>query len=328
MSFKNDMRFLKRNSTNIARILLLAVFLYLAGLAIWLDFAFDPLSQWVVSSSTPGRLLAHALINVAPELAGIVIGVVTIDYLNERRQDEQLKRQLILQMGSGHNDVTDIAIRTLDAYGWLKDGSLEGANLKGANLQDANLSGAYLKGVKLPMSDLAGVHLEGANLTGSYLMLSNLKKANLNEADLQEADLTLANLEGASLARCCLRKARLTGADLIKLYLKEVDFFNADLERANLREAFLGGANLEETNLVNADLTRAMLEGTNLKGANLTGAILAGANLRSADLTGVKNWEAEQLLEALELSGAIMPDGRKYEEWIKDFRTGENSESI
>ncbi len=43
--------------------------------------------------------------NIGPEMAGIVIGVVTIDYLNERRQIEQLKQQLIRQMGSPIRDV-------------------------------------------------------------------------------------------------------------------------------------------------------------------------------------------------------------------------------
>lgn len=98
--------------------------------------------------------MAHALINIAPELAGIVIGVLTIDYLNERRQEEQLKSQLILQMASKHNDVTDTVVRQLRAKGWLTDGTLKGAELGWANLADADLQEANLENAKLYYSIL------------------------------------------------------------------------------------------------------------------------------------------------------------------------------
>jgi len=262
------MEFLRRNSTNIARVLLLAVFLYLAGLAIWLDFAYSPLSQWVISKSAPGRLLAHALINVAPELAGIVIGVVTIDYLNERRQDEQLKRQLILQMGSGHNDVTDTAIRTLNAYGWLQDGSLREANFFRANLSRAIMWEADLSSTFLASADLSGANLLDANLSGSILSAANLSGSILFGANLSSAQLVKADLRGADLSEACLSRA------------------------------------------------------------DISGARLHGATLKKTDLRDLIHWERWQLLQAESLEGAIMPDGRKYEEWIKDFKTGENSESI
>jgi hypothetical protein len=147
---------------NPGRVSIVALFLALAAWGIVLDH-FD----LVLGHSTLALLLTTACVGVAPELAGIVIGVVTIDYLNERRQDEQLKQQLILQMGSSHNDVADAAIRVLRARGWLRDGTLEGADLWRANLQGADLAGANLQGADLRWANLQGADLSGANLQGA-----------------------------------------------------------------------------------------------------------------------------------------------------------------
>ena len=45
---------------------------------------------------------------LGPELAGIVIGVVFVNSLNERRQTRQLKAQLIRQMGK--SPIKDVAV--------------------------------------------------------------------------------------------------------------------------------------------------------------------------------------------------------------------------
>lgn len=97
---------------NLWRAVLVALFLLLAVWALTLSHF-----ELVIANSEPWLWLTDALSNVGPELAGIVIGVVTIDYLNERRQDEQLKEQLILQLGSSHGDVADTAVRALMAKG-------------------------------------------------------------------------------------------------------------------------------------------------------------------------------------------------------------------
>jgi uncharacterized protein YjbI with pentapeptide repeats len=47
------------------------------------------------------------------------------------------------------------------------------------------------------------------------------------------------------------------------------------------------------------------------KGANLEGANLKGANLHRAEIT------AEQLAQCKSLEGATMPNGQKYERWLK-----------
>jgi uncharacterized protein YjbI with pentapeptide repeats len=53
-----------------------------------------------------------------------------------------------------------------------------------------------------------------------------------------------------------------------------------------------------------------------LQGANLWKAILTCADLSNANLKGAKVTD-EQLIQAKSLEGATMPNGQKYEEWLK-----------
>jgi uncharacterized protein YjbI with pentapeptide repeats len=55
-------------------------------------------------------------------------------------------------------------------------------------------------------------------------------------------------------------------------------------------------------------------------GADLSDSNLSDANLTSADLSnaeGITNKELQQ--QAASLKGATMPNGQKYEDWIKDM---------
>jgi hypothetical protein len=104
---------------------------------------------------------------------------------------------------------------------------------------------------------------------------------NLKKADLQEAILSRTNLELANLYR-------------------------ADLKRANLR-----GAILSQASLFRADLKEADLRGTDMRNTILYFADLGEANLLNAKVT------REQLEEAKSLEGATMPNGQKYEEWLR-----------
>jgi uncharacterized protein YjbI with pentapeptide repeats len=123
------------------------------------------------------------------------------------------------------------------------------------------------------------ISLRGADLSDAMLFNAELSGANLRFANLSEADLSGASLRGA------------------------------DLFLANLRGANLRGANLRGTLLHGANLTKA-----NLQGADLEEAILRGAYLGSA--VGITNEELEQ--QAKTLKGATMPNGQKYEDWLKD----------
>src|SRR5215207_2924536 len=134
-------------------------------------------------------------------------------------------------------------------------------------------------------------------LRGSTLSHAKLSGAHLPNADLGDAELSGADFSNALLVNANLIGADLSGADLSKALLD-----NADLV-AHLPNADLSGANL-----MGADLSRADLIGADLIGANLENANLGGAN-------GITNAELDQ--QADSLVGADMPNGQKYEDWLK-----------
>lgn len=108
-------------------------------------------------------------------------------------------------------------------------------------------------------------------------------------------------------------------------YAHYVGLQDADLSGANLSDlrlisakekypVSLRGANLKDAKLSAAILSGADLSEADLSGTDLSGIDLSGANLRGA--TGVTNLELERQAESLQ--DATMPDGRKYEDWVKD----------
>jgi Pentapeptide repeats (8 copies) len=58
--------------------------------------------------------------------------------------------------------------------------------------------------------------------------------------------------------------------------------------------------------------------GADLRGAGLSGADLSGADLRGADTLFITPKKLAQRAKSLE--GATMPNGQKYEEWLKSRR--------
>jgi uncharacterized protein YjbI with pentapeptide repeats len=105
----------------------------------------------------------------------------------------------------------------------------------------------------------------------------------------------------------------LLGAELIDRNNPIVDLSGADFRYAHLEHAHLDRAHLSS----------ADLSGANLNGANLSDADLSHADLSHADLSdteGITNEELEQQADSLE--GAIMPNGQKYEDWLKSKGSG------
>ena len=88
------------------------------------------------------------------------------------------------------------------------------------------------------------------------------------------------------------------------------------------------------------ELANALLNGVNLEGADLSYAKVGGIELREADLSrtnlrgltegssylGLRDIVANETLEvqAKSLRGATLPDGKKYEEWLKSKGRGED----
>ena len=213
----------------------------------------------------------------------LLLGIRFIDYLNQRRQIEERKRALIIQMSSPNRDVAMEAIRQLRVQGYLD--CLKNADLVNANLREADMTLANLRG-----ANLEGANLEGANLQGADMAFANLQGTNLNGSNLRGVDLRGTNLEGANL-----KEANLEGAILNNTNLKR-----ADMRCTNLQGAFLIGNDLEEASLGESNLQMAYLYKISDHHAKDPDAIVLpdgslyadGRDLR--EFTNPKEWQAQQ----------------------------------
>jgi hypothetical protein len=202
------------------------------------------------------------------ELLSIGVTVFVLDLLarrrEERREEAQYKARLIRELGSRVHDVAVNAAEELRRHGWLVDGSLQGALLRGASLEGAHLWGAHLSGASLWRANLSGASLYAANLSGADLYSTNLSGANLTDANLSGANLTDANLSGADLRFANLSGAVLIGADLSGANLYRANLDGANLVKADISGAYLLGATLDENTILpaytkwtpDADITR------------------------------------------------------------------------
>lgn len=178
-----------------------------------------------------GELLHDFYANTSSELFSIVITVVIIDRLAQRRQKREeeatIKERLIRELGSQAHDIAITAAEELDSRGWLCDGTLHLANLRKANLQGADLQGADLYGACFFNANLHKALLWDADLQRTNMQVALLQEARLEHANLQRADLAHARLQGANL-----RGANLEGANLRKAHIDDSQFgfakFNED----------------------------------------------------------------------------------------------------
>lgn len=252
-----------------------------------------------------------------------------LEIAQERQQQNTLERyfdrmtELLLDRGLGPGaepevirlarNWTMIALGGLDGdknqqiVRFLQESDLIGhvlmIDLKGADLSEAKLSKAKLNDANLRDVDFSRADLSMADLSRVDLRDSDLSGSDLSEAKLNEADLSGTDLSNAKLGKASLNEAKLTGADLSNSQLWEADLWGANLNRADLSGADMWGARL----------WRAILNN-----ANLNGTILSHADLSYVDLRGALNLTDAQLLDSVRLEGATMPDGRSYEEWVKD----------
>jgi uncharacterized protein YjbI with pentapeptide repeats len=165
------------------------------------------------------------------------------------------------------------------------------------------LTDSHLIDADAPLVETPALALQAADAEGM-----DLSDTDLSRADLSEANLKGANLEGANLSH-----ATIYGADL-----SDADLSDANLSHANVARWFSPRALRRNVNLGGATLKDADLSDAKLSGANLSDAKLSRANLSSADLSdalGITNEELEQ--QAASLEGATMPNGQKYEDWLR-----------
>ena len=144
--------------------------------------------------------------------------------------------------------------------------------------------------------------------------LGTLGGSKISIVRLDYTDLSEANLRGAYLDSFNLRGTDLRGADLRGAYLAWSVLDETKLKSANLQGANLSG----DTLLRSTNLKDANLQGANLSGeVDLSDANLEGANLEGANLEGAQGVTDQQLAAAKSLERATMPNGQKYEEWLK-----------
>jgi uncharacterized protein YjbI with pentapeptide repeats len=190
--------------------------------------------------------------------------------------------------------------------------------------QDANLR-AYLDEMSTLMID------EDLQTSGERDPVRNLARARTLVALLdvgpdRQRDIVRFLYESRLIKRSNpivdLRQANLTDAHLEKMPLSKIDLSGANLSDGaddNAKGAFLTKANFQKADLQDANLQGANLQGVSLQGANLSdgadrnerGALLKKADLQDANLKDTK-------LGASILQGAIMPNGQKYKEWLKN----------
>jgi hypothetical protein len=128
----------------------------------------------------------------------------------------------------------------------------------------------------------------------------------LRGADLHNTDLRPSGAERSDTSPLDIAPG-LAEFDGHRVLLTGINLYGADLAGANLGGASLLGTNLSDATLLYTDLRRAYLRSADLSNADLSGA----------DLTNAQVTEA-QLREAKSLEGATMPNGQKYEDWLKD----------
>ncbi|HEX9371768.1 MAG TPA: pentapeptide repeat-containing protein [Roseiflexaceae bacterium] len=154
----------------------------------------------------PGEMLNDIIsdfyANITVDCLSIAFAIFVIGRLNDRRAEQELKAQLIREMGHWRdNGIALRAVRELNVKGWIEDGSLSGADLWGARLQHANLNGADLRGAGLACAQLQAVAFEDVDLRGAYLLLANISGATFKDANLQDTDLTDQQLVTVSRLR-------------------------------------------------------------------------------------------------------------------------------
>lgn len=190
------------------------------------------LSQWVYGGFglligiglTLGWIGVFGQPSMTPDLSGnllvavleTAVTVVFIDRLSQRASEQELKKRLKKSVGSRVNVHALTALEEMSSYGWLKDGSLRGANMTEANLRGAHFG--YDTHFEMPPGehDLRNACFRNADLTGAFLHHCDLRGADFRGADLQMANLADAKLAGADLRGANLLHANLTEAVLFE----------------------------------------------------------------------------------------------------------------
>jgi uncharacterized protein YjbI with pentapeptide repeats len=233
----------------------------------------------------------------------------------------------LVNLGGGAFDIPSTYGTDREAEFGLGPGAdLSGANLSGTDLRYCSLAGVNLEGV-----DFTGASLAGCGLAPDY---SKVPEAASGGGPKLRALITLPDAPSGGIRlhidghvllpegaiETNLQGAFFNNADLRSAVFQNADLSGANLVRADLRYTWLGAADLTDASFYKADLRQARL-----KYAEMDEVSFEGADLRGARLQGARDVDLEKLEEqAKSLEGATMPNGQKYEDWIKSQGRGED----
>lgn len=195
--------------------------------------------------------------NFSAGLLGSAITFWLIDILfgSQRERDAEehaiqvRKEQLLRQLASKVNSDAIRAVEELRFAGWLSDGTLEGANLNGADLQGADFNHARLNRASFRNANLHEAILNYADMRESFLIHANLRSVECRVTDLSGASIDLADLRYASFEYANLQDAVLRVADASGAYFSDANMHRAVLWGTKLQGACLIRANLREVNI-------------------------------------------------------------------------------
>jgi hypothetical protein len=171
---------LRRFISNLSNMAVLAILIgsaFLTGIVSLVSFH---------TGTSSGEWWESALQNFSTEMIGAFLTFILIDVViggrekraEERREEiRRLRRRLIKRLRSPNREITASAADELRRWGWLEDGSLEGAYLSHANLRRVDLKGADLEGARLTRARLEGSCLSNAKLEGTTLKAAQLAQA-------------------------------------------------------------------------------------------------------------------------------------------------------
>jgi uncharacterized protein YjbI with pentapeptide repeats len=143
----------------------------------------------------------------------------------------------------------------------------------------------------------------------SELIATDRPVLDLSGADLSEANLSHAALSEADLSSAILDEANLTDADLRDAQVGMPNVLVGIFSTTNLENVNLNGANLEGLH----DITDARREQELAKEEI---AVLGEMLEQKAKSREERGEELSRVAKSLE--GATMPNGQKYEDWLKD----------
>lgn len=157
---------------------------------------------------------------------------------------QESKARLIKMLSNAESSQAISAVNSLEAYGWLSDGTLSDQTILHVNLPQIVMRDAVIINTDMLGSNFSEAVFYDSNLSGTDFILSNFSKAtlydvNLSYAVMYDVDLTGAVLDGANLSNVDFRSADLRDADLI----------GANLTGADLRRAFVSGADFTNATL-------------------------------------------------------------------------------